>query len=261
MMPSLFEEKTGKFTGLTSEQLVTLKPDQLKAHDDVRDAAAALDAANAEFVAARDHQYESVRVLREAEAAALKERKWSHMDEWRSMVAAGRGEPDDRTLLKQAMFRCQAAGDELTPQNIRKHGGPVIEIDDGNPTLYDLQETLSEATVRYRVADERIREARGRLSQTITQWQLACGETKSFEQLARQHIASENAERARRVAEGRSRMNGQPGPSAIDHFAFATKQSGRRAGGSGSFRRGGMTYSEAARENARRAREKLPSER
>lgn len=253
--PPLFDPK-GKFIGLADEQIAKLNLDQKSAYDELAAATAQLDTANAEYVAARDHHHASVRALQEAQANQTKQRQWTHMDEWRSMIAAGKGLPDDKTLLKQAMVKVQMSGKELTEENLRAELPPgfILEIDaDDKPSLFDRQEKVSESTVRMRLADERVRECRGRVAECITRWQTI--HAGNFEGLIREHIANENRLRAERVASGQSRVTGHPGPSEIDRFAFYTKQSGRRAGGGGSFRRGGYTPSEAARINAERARQ------
>lgn len=271
----LFEEKTGRFVGLNPEQLAALNPAQRAAYDALADATTKLAEANAEFEAARENHYAAVRALQEAETEAKKRKPWTHMDEWRAMKAAGDGLPTDKDLLKQAIAKCQLEGVELSEQNIKAHLPPnfVLEIDDGTkasePTLYDLQEALSETHVRMHESDQRMRGWRARVAECITAWQVANNATPNFESLVRQHIQSENAERARRVANGESRPTSRPGRSEIDRYAFVTRNSGKRAGGGSGFRRGGVSANEAMRLNRvaeitinrLRQQQKLPSER
>lgn len=263
MMPPLFEERTGRFVGLTEQQVATLNPDQLRAYSNLADATKQLDAANKEAVEARDHHHASVRKLQEAEAEAKKHR-WTAHNEWRSMIAAGRGLPTDQELLKGAVVRCQMQGKELSEENLKAELPPgfPLEIDDGNntaPTLFDLQEVVSDSHIRMHEAEARQRDYRGRVAAAITQWQVACDAPATFEDLVRSHIQSENRLRAERVANGEVRTaGGRPGRSVVDQFAAATRASGRRAGGGNSFRRGPngtQAYSaiEAAKINAQRA--------
>lgn len=263
MLPSLYEEKTGRFTGLTEQQVGTLNPDQLRAYNHLADVTAKLEAANTEAGEARDHHHTSVRKLQEAEAEA-KKHQWTPHNEWKAMIAAGRGLPTDRQLLQGAVIRCRMQGKEITRENLLAELPPgfPLEIEDGTgataPTLYDLQEAVSDSAIRLHEADARQRAYRAHVAAAITQWQNAIDTPASFESLVRQHIASENAERARRVEAGEVRVSGRPGRSVIDQFAYATRNSGRRAGGGSGFRRGGVSYTEAMRLNAERARQLAP---
>lgn len=273
-MPPLFEEKTGKFVGLDAEQAATLNPQQLKAYNDLADATVKLAAADKKAVEARDHHHAVVRKLQEAEAK--KKQRWTPHDEWRAMVAAGRGLPTDKELLKGAMVRVQMQGKELTRENLLTELPPgfQIEIDgEDGPSLFDLQEALSESTVQMHAANQRQRDARGCVASCITQWQIANQGTPTFESLIRQHIEAQNAERQAR-ADGLIPPRGyKGGNSQVDRMAAAMsggsgpgpvrmpdgstmRGSGMaRAGGGNAFRRGAFTKAEAARENARRARE------
>lgn len=98
---------------------------------------------------------------------------------------------------------------------------------------------LAEAQMRCARATDRQREARGNVAVALEKFQRATMVTQNFEQLIRQHIDSENKLRADRVAgnlpqRGAQRRLG----SAVDAYAFHTRNHGRGAGGGNAFRRG-----------------------
>jgi hypothetical protein len=113
----------------------------------------------------------------------------------------------------------------------------------------------AECLLRYRQANERMLTARGRFNLALRDWQNATTQTITPDQLIRSHIDAETKLRAD-VKEGRvspRKSPDQPGPSAIDQFAFYTKTTGRRPGGGGSFRRGGRDKNAEVRRQAEAA--------
>lgn len=216
---NLFEQKTGVFVPLTPDQLNTLSDTQHSAYDSVVAAWDELTAANAEATDARAHNQQCVKALDEAHAAEAKRRKWTPLDEVRAMIAAG---------------PTGAGG---------KRPEPAPEP---NTDVQDAQAALTESHVWLRSAAARQSEARGAVALAVQHWQVAVGGTQSHSDLVREHLKSENEQRAARVA-GRIPERGRPGPSAIDQYAYYTRATGRSSGGSRSFARGGMSQTQAMR--------------
>lgn len=132
---------------------------------------------------------------------------------------------------------------------------PVAETQPGpKPVMVDVptaQRWFAECGIRQRNAIERQRTARGKLAAALAHFQRVTGATVTQEQLIRQHLANETWLRGE-VAAGRvsPRQQGQPGPSAIDQFAFHTRRQGRSAGGGSAFRRGAVGINELQRRQA-----------
>lgn len=110
--------------------------------------------------------------------------------------------------------------------------GPVVT------SLNDARLVYSEAQRRLKAAHDRQHDCRVRVTQTLRNWQIASMTMVTTEQLLRQHLASETQLRKDR-AEGRAPPRVQPRRlgSAIDSFAFHTKNMGRSAGGGRAFAR------------------------
>jgi hypothetical protein len=106
-------------------------------------------------------------------------------------------------------------------------------------SVNDAQRALSESQLRSRQATNAQRTARGNLTLALAQFQRVTGQTQTFEQLARQHLASETQLRADRKAGLIPQRGGQRRlGSAIDSYSFYTRASGRGAGGGRAFGRG-----------------------
>ncbi len=102
----------------------------------------------------------------------------------------------------------------------------------------EAQRLLTESHLRMAVATDRQKTARSNVAHALAVFQRLTLQTQDFESLVREHIASSNQERADRVA-GRGPVRPQRRlGSAIDSFAFHTKNAGRSAGGGAAFRRG-----------------------
>jgi len=120
------------------------------------------------------------------------------------------------------------------------------------PDVPTAQRWHGEAMLRYRQAVDRQRVATGRRNLALRDWQVATAQTITPEQLIRQHINAETQMRhdVKAGLVSPYKTPDQPGPSAIDEFAFATRKQGRRPGGGGSFRRGGQDKNAEARRQA-----------
>jgi hypothetical protein len=110
-------------------------------------------------------------------------------------------------------------------------------------SVTEASNLVSESQLRCQLATDRQRECRGRVALALEKFQRATMQTCTPEQLVRQHIASSNQERADRVA-GKAPVRPQRRlGSAVDSFAFHTRNSGRGAGGGAAFRRGAHSQS------------------
>jgi hypothetical protein len=97
---------------------------------------------------------------------------------------------------------------------------------------------LAESHLRNARATDSVRAANGNVAVALQRFQTATMQTQNFEGLVREHIKSENQLRADRVA---GRIAPRPQRrlgSAVDAFAFHTKESGRGTGGGRAFGRG-----------------------
>lgn len=176
--------------------------------------------------------------------------------------------------LKQAVAACVAAGEELNATNLRVHLPPGFEleiIDEMTPppsfpaseptpftpsasqeaaepdvmtappptlSVNDARAHLEEAQAATRIATDRQRDCRSRLAFALAEFQRATMQTSTFEELARQHIASENEQRRLRVEGKLPPRGGQRRlGSAVDSFAYHTRNMGRTAGGGRAFAR------------------------
>lgn len=102
----------------------------------------------------------------------------------------------------------------------------------------DAQRLLAESQVRCAQATERQLVARSKVATALAAFQKATMQTMTFEQLARQHIESENQLRADRAAGKIAPRGGQRRlGSAVDSFAYHTRATGRSAGGGRAFSR------------------------
>jgi len=109
-------------------------------------------------------------------------------------------------------------------------------------SVTDAQRAVHESHLRNARATDQQRECRGRVAFALAAFQRATMQTTTFEQLAREHINSENQLRADRAAGKIPQRGGQRRlGSAVDAFAYHTRNSGRGAGGGAAFRRGATT--------------------
>jgi hypothetical protein len=125
-----------------------------------------------------------------------------------------------------------ANGDASPPvDTVKAAPRPVLSV-------VEAQRRLVEVQLRCACATDRQREMRGKLGLALEKFQRATLQTQTPEQLLRQHLESEarlrEDRKAGRVAPRPQRRLG----SAIDAFAFHTKDSGRGAGGGRAFGRG-----------------------
>jgi hypothetical protein len=111
-------------------------------------------------------------------------------------------------------------------------------------SVADAQRALVASQLRNVKATDAQREARGKVALALEKFQRATMQTQTQEQLIRQHIASENEQRRLR-AEGKIAPRGGQRRlgSAIDSYAFHTRNSGRGAGGGRAFSRGASSKS------------------
>ncbi len=214
-MFDVFQMKTGVFTPLTEEQQATLTDEQRAAYDDLAASAADLTAATGELDSAIPAMKSASDALRAAEEAQRAAPKWSRIDEARRMMLASR--PD---LLKD------------------KKIAPLTVVDPSiGATLIQVQRDQADALARLRTAESRQRECRGRVALALQRWQNSTNQTITQEQLVRAHLAGETKLRADRAA-GLVPPRAQPRlGSAIDSFAYHTRQMGRGAGGGRAFAR------------------------
>jgi hypothetical protein len=106
-------------------------------------------------------------------------------------------------------------------------------------SVASAQARLVESQMRVARAIEQQQQCRGFVATALAAFQKATSQTTNFEQLAREHIAASNQERADRVAGKIPQRGGQRRlGSAVDAFAYHTRNQGRGAGGGEAFRRG-----------------------
>jgi hypothetical protein len=111
-------------------------------------------------------------------------------------------------------------------------------------SVADAQARLVETQMRVARAIERQGECRGLVAAALAVFQRVASQTVTQEQLIRQHLESENELRRLR-AEGKLPQRGSQRRlgSAIDAYAYHTRNSGRGAGGGAAFRRGATSAS------------------
>lgn len=112
------------------------------------------------------------------------------------------------------------------------------------PTLQEADQHAIDLRIGLRRLGDELRIKRGKLAEAITRWQTG-GKPLTHEELAREHIASEQAERARRAREGYGSDASAPTPgrSHLDRVASAARGGSTDRGYGNSFRRGGYPVS------------------
>lgn len=123
-------------------------------------------------------------------------------------------------------------------------------------TVKEAQTALAESHLALNHANDKLRQANAAVALALTRWQQATRQIVTPEMLKREYLASEQAERAARVANGGVRPGSLPPRlgSAIDAVAFYGRNAGRTAGGGRSFARGGFPPSARGQINRNPAR-------
>lgn len=123
-------------------------------------------------------------------------------------------------------------------------------------TVKEAQAALAESHLTLEHANQRLREANASVATCLSRWQQATRQVVTPEQLKREYLASEQAERAARVANGGVRPGSLPPRlgSAVDAVAYHGRNAGRTAGGGRAFARGGYPPSARGQINRNPAR-------
>jgi hypothetical protein len=105
-------------------------------------------------------------------------------------------------------------------------------------SVTDAQRNLLDSQLRNGRATDQQKECRGQVAIALQRWQRATQQVVTQSDLQRQAIEASNQERADRVAGRIPQRGGQRRlGSAVDSFAYHTRNSGRGAGGGRSFGR------------------------
>jgi hypothetical protein len=107
-------------------------------------------------------------------------------------------------------------------------------------TVHAANQQLADSHIRLAKAHEGLSLANARVAACTKAWQVATRAVVTPDALIREHLRSEQAARAERVANGNAGRRPPRLGSAVDSFAFHTRAMGRSAGGGRSFARGGL---------------------